>query len=308
MYTRLAFAVATEVDPEILITDEVLAVGDETFQRRCMERIYRFRRMGKTIVFVSHALEVVRTLCDHAVWLDGGVARAVGPASLVIDDYLADVNRRERERMEKLRRDQHDDSENADGTQDALADEQESLQRYGSREVEIVDVELLDEGGHPRSVFHTGEPVTVRMHYYAYEPIEWPVFGIALYHANGLWLTGPNTAFAGIDIPQIRGHGYVDYCINSLPLLTGRYQLSVAAYDETMLHPYDHQDRMYQLVVQTRGMLERHGTLSIPASWEWQAGTEEQALPEAVSHDASDGGVANNEGKPLSVEHQEEAR
>src|SRR4029453_3196324 len=93
MYTRLAFAVATAVDPDILITDEVLAVGDEAFQRKCMERIYRFRRLGKTIIFVSHALQTVRLLCDQAVWLDRGVARAVGPAGEVIDAYLADINR-----------------------------------------------------------------------------------------------------------------------------------------------------------------------------------------------------------------------
>src|SRR6266487_2147022 len=88
MYTRLAFAVATAVDPDILITDEVLAVGDEGFQRKCMERIYRFRQMGKTIIFVSHALETVRLLCDHAIWLDHGAARATGSASGVIDSYL----------------------------------------------------------------------------------------------------------------------------------------------------------------------------------------------------------------------------
>src|SRR5437773_480468 len=85
MYTRLAFAVATAVDPDILITDEVLAVGDESFQRKCMDRIYRFRQQGKTIIFVSHALETVRQLCDHAVWLDRGKARAIGVAREVID-------------------------------------------------------------------------------------------------------------------------------------------------------------------------------------------------------------------------------
>src|SRR3954471_7075539 len=98
MYTRLAFAVATAVDPDILITDEVLAVGDESFQRKCMDRIYRFRQQGKTIIFVSHALETVRALCDHAVWLDHGQARVVGLAGTVIDAYLADVNQREQER------------------------------------------------------------------------------------------------------------------------------------------------------------------------------------------------------------------
>jgi lipopolysaccharide transport system ATP-binding protein len=292
MYTRLAFAVATEVDPEILITDEVLAVGDESFQRRCMERIYRFRRMGKTIVFVSHALEVVRTLCDQAVWLDKGVARSTGPASQVIDDYLEDVNRRERERIEKLRlrigQPSESDSEDEQDEQQDEEERQKSLYRYGSREVEIVRVELLDQDGYARSVFRTHESVTVRMHYLAHQPVEWPVFGIALHHANGLWLTGPNTTFAGVDIPRVNGRGYVDYIITSLPLLTGRYQLTTAVYDETMLHPYDHHERLYQLVVQSRGIMERHGTLLLPARWEWHDEPIEPAnLVDAVQIDTN---------------------
>jgi lipopolysaccharide transport system ATP-binding protein len=265
MYTRLAFAVATEVDPDILITDEVLAVGDEAFQRRCMERIYRFRRMGKTIVFVSHALEVVRTLCDQVVWLDRGVARAVGPSSEVIDAYLEDVNRRERVRIEALRSEKHQpDDEPDDAPEEA---DKRSLYRFGSREVEIVRVELLDAADHERNVFQTHEPVTIRMHYVAHEPVEWPVFGIALHHPTGFWIMGPNSAFANLNIERLDGTGSIDYRIASLPLLTGRYQVSVAVYDETMLHPYDHHDRLYTLVVQSRGMRERYGILALAAEW-----------------------------------------
>ncbi len=265
MYTRLAFAVATEVNPDILITDEVLAVGDETFQRRCMERIYRFRRMGKTIVFVSHALEVVRTLCDQAIWLDGGRVRSGGPSSQVIDDYLEDVNRRERERIANLRR----QSGKKIVDEEESNEQSESLQRHGSYDVEIVRVELLDEDANPRSVFHTHEPLIVRMHYLAHHPVEWPVFGVALHHPNGLWLTGPNTAFDGFDIPRIDGTGYVDYVVPTLPFLTGRLDLTVAVYDETMLHPYDVHDRMYQVIVQSRGIREQYGVISLLGQWDW---------------------------------------
>jgi lipopolysaccharide transport system ATP-binding protein len=240
-----------------------------------MERIYRFRRMGKTIIFVSHALEVVRTLCDQAIWLDGGIGRMVGPSSQVIDEYLADVNRRERERIERLRRKEADEDEDIEEEETAeTPDDDASLQRYGSREIEIVRVELLDDACNPRSVFQTHDTVIVRMHYHAHEPIEWPVFGIALHHGNGLWITGPNTSFAGVELPRLDEHGYIDYVINDLPLLTGQYLLSVAVYDETMLHAYDHHDRMYQLVVQSRGMRERYGVLAIPASWEWYEGAD----------------------------------
>jgi lipopolysaccharide transport system ATP-binding protein len=256
MYTRLAFAVATTVDPDILITDEVLAVGDEAFQRKCMERIYRFRQMGKTIIFVSHALDTVRALCDQAVWLDHGVARCVGPANEVIDAYLAEVNRQERERLAL----QHGQ---------AVEPDESTGRRTGTREVEIVRVELLDAQGRERMVFQTHESLTVRMHYVAHQPIDHPVFGVMIHHEAGLWLLGPNNRFGGLEIPRVSGTGYVDYTIDDLPLLAGRYQLSVSVYDSALLHPYDSHDRLYRLVVQSDTTPERYGVFSVPARWSW---------------------------------------
>ncbi|HJZ45873.1 MAG TPA: ABC transporter ATP-binding protein [Roseiflexaceae bacterium] len=257
MYTRLAFAVATAVDPDILITDEVLAVGDESFQRKCMDRIYRFRQLGKTIIFVSHALETVRALCDHAVWLDHGQARVVGSAGEVIDAYLADVNRREQERIAEQ-----------------LGVDSDGGRRHGTREIEIARVELLGEGQRAQTVFQTHAPLTVRIHYIAHQPIGGPVFGIALHHESGFWINGPNTRFDDIDIPELAGEGYVDYQIAALPLLAGRYQVSVAVVDHTMLHTYDHHDKMYRLVVQSTGLNERYGAIAIPAEWSWRPAME----------------------------------
>jgi lipopolysaccharide transport system ATP-binding protein len=252
MYTRLAFAVATAVDPDILITDEVLAVGDEAFQRKCMERIYRFRQLGKTIIFVSHALDTVRTLCDTAVWLDRGQARQVGPAGAVIDAYLADVNRKEQSQARAA-----DQGDEAYG------------RRHGSREVEIIGIELLDGHGSERAVFQTHEPLTVRVSYVAHQPIHNPIFGVALHHEGGFWLNGPNTGFDGLDIPLIEGAGYVDYRIPSLPLLAGRYLVSAAVVDSTMLHTYDSHDRMYRLTVQSDELRDRYGAVAIPHQWAW---------------------------------------
>ena len=273
MYTRLAFAVATAVDPDILITDEVLAVGDEAFQRKCMERIFRFRQMGKTIVFVSHALDTVRVLCDQAVWLDHGVARATGPATDVIDAYLLNVNQQEQ----------------AEARHDAAISDIDdlSLQRRGSREIEIVQVELLDVTGQARTVFQTNEAITVRMHYVAHQPIDRPVFGVGLNHENGLCLIGPNTGFDKVVIPAVEGAGYVDYSIPSLPLLAGRYLLSVSVYDEAILHPYDHHDRIYRLVVQSTGLTERYGILSVGGQWSWQDATTQQRPEQSALVSAS---------------------
>ena len=253
MYTRLAFAVATAVDPDILITDEVLAVGDEAFQRKCMERIFEFRQRGKTIVFVSHALEVVRTLCDRAVWLDGGQARMVGSAGPVVDAYLEAVNQREQARLAA-----------------AHGGDAGEINRRGTRELEITSVELLGADGQAHSVFRTHEPLTIRMHYTAHESIPRPVFGVALHHEGGLWLSGPNSRFDDVDIPAVHGAGVVDYTISELPLLTGRYMLSVAAYDDAMLHPYDYHDRRYRIVVQGAGVREHYGIIAVPGRWDWQ--------------------------------------
>jgi lipopolysaccharide transport system ATP-binding protein len=260
MYTRLAFAVATSVDPEVLITDEVLAVGDEAFQRKCMERIYSFRQQGRTIVFVSHALDTVRTLCDTAVWLDRGEARLVGPAGEVVDAYLAEVNRREQEELE-LRGTGADPSE-ADPTR-----------RFGSREVEIVGVELLGASGAPQAAFQAHEPLTVRIRYVAHRPAPRPIFGLALHHEGGFLLSGPNTRFFGMEIPELHGAGHVDYTIPSLPLLAGRYLVSAAVYDETMLHPYDHHDRLYRLTVQSDSARDRFGVLAVEGAWSWREET-----------------------------------
>lgn len=253
MYTRLAFAVATAVDPEILITDEVLAVGDEAFQRKCMERIYRFRQLGKTIIFVSHALETVRALCDQAVWLDHGQARAQGPAGTVIDAYLADVNRREQ----------------AEALGESAMNEEGIGLRHGSREVEITRVQLLDGDGQERMIFQTHAPLTVRMHYHARQPIAGPVFGMAIHHENGTWIYGPNTHFDNIEIAQVHGGGYVDFHIPALPLLAGRYLISASVHDQSELHTYDMHDRRFRMVVQSDRLNDRYGMFTIPHSWRW---------------------------------------
>lgn len=257
MYTRLAFAVATAVDPDILITDEVLAVGDETFQRKCIDRIYGFRRAGKTIVFVSHALDVVRSLCDVAVWIDHGEMKAYGEAGKVVDAYLADVNERERAEFEERLHNEDDDQTH------------ESRMRRGSREVEITRVQLLDAQGRERITFRTHEPLTIRIHYLAHQRIERPVFGVGINHESGPWLTGPNTGFDKYHIPFIEGAGIIDYHIPRLPFLSGRYLVSASATDSTQLYEFDVHDRMYHLVIHSDGVSQRYGMIFCEGNWSW---------------------------------------
>jgi ABC-type polysaccharide/polyol phosphate transport system ATPase subunit len=277
MYMRLAFAIAVSVDPDILITDEVLAVGDDAFQRKCLDRIYRFKRQGKTILFVSHALNVVQNLCDRVLWFDHGALRDDGDPVEVVDAYLKEANEIHRQRMKEERRRQRqqeaaadeDDSDSEEAAEDE-EDEEDDTRRWGSREVEITHVEMLDANGAARDIFTTGETLIIRMHYHAYKPIDLPVFGIGIHHQSGLHINGPNTRFSDYPIAYIEGGGVVEYRIDNLPLLEGTYEYSAAVYDYTMTHPYDHHERKYTFKVEAASARERYGVIYMPSSWNWQ--------------------------------------
>src|SRR3712207_4212683 len=136
MYMRLGFAIATAVDPDILITDEVLSVGDETFQRKCMDRIHAFCGECRTILFVSHSLPQVRDLCSQVVWLNHGEVAAAGETQPVLDAYLRWANEKDRERIEHERA-AHQSSSDDDGSSDTTTDAEHDPNRWGSGEVRI---------------------------------------------------------------------------------------------------------------------------------------------------------------------------
>ncbi|HEY0735707.1 MAG TPA: ABC transporter ATP-binding protein [Herpetosiphonaceae bacterium] len=271
MYMRLGFAIATAVDPDIIITDEVLAVGDEAFQRKCMDRMYKFRQEGRTILFVSHSLDSVRNLCTSAIWLDHGELKAAGDPVSTIDAYLRQTNAQEFERLERERQAALESGGEAAEAVSLPPAQPDKTNRWGSREIEITRVAFLDAQGREPSAFQTGDSLTVRVYYEAHQPIDDPVFGLALHHVNGFQINGPNTRFGGLALGCVRGQGYVDYTIDELPLLSGNYVLTAAIYDTTMTHPFDHHERMYTFVVQTSAIAERWGSVHIPARWSWKA-------------------------------------
>ncbi|MCS7001578.1 MAG: Wzt carbohydrate-binding domain-containing protein, partial [Dehalococcoidia bacterium] len=246
---RLGFSVAIFTDPDILITDEVLAVGDEAFQRKCMDRIWRFRREGRTIIFVSHNLASVRSLCNRAIWLQHGEFVADGPAGDVIDQYIARAY------------------QTADRTAAPAAGPRVGGNRWGSGEAVITDVSFLDRDRKRREVFETGELMTVRVEFIAHERIANPQFGVAIHRSDGLHITGPNSVVHGAEVPSILGRGAFEYTIPSLPLLQGTYEFTAAIYDHDAVRPYDHHHRMYTFHVWNSQPREREGHLAIPARW-----------------------------------------
>ena len=256
MQIRLGFAVAINSDPDVLITDEVLSVGDEVFQRKCMDRIDDLMRRGKTIIFVSHSLDQVRYVCTDAIWLDHGRVRAAGRSPEVVQAYLDFANKKDRERRGEAEPDEVTAAAGVDASR-----------RWGSRELEITRVEMLDDRGLHSTVFETGSSVTIRIHYLAHERVARPVFGLAIHYGEHVHLNGPNTGAAGLPIEYVDGPGVVEYRIKALPLLRGLYTLSVAAYDEHGLHAYDHHDRLYPFHVQQLRIREAYGMVWMDAEW-----------------------------------------
>jgi ABC-type polysaccharide/polyol phosphate transport system ATPase subunit len=245
MYVRLGFSVAVHTEPEVLLVDEVLAVGDASFQRKCMDKIDEMRNTSVTILFVSHNPGLVRKICKRAVWLDEGCCIADGSAEAVVAQYL--------------------DHAWGEGDGHAVSG---AGRRWGSGKVRIVEVRLLDGGGQERQRFLTGEPMTVEMRYVAEERVERPVFGLAIHRSDGMHITGPNTQFAGQEIPWIEGKGVVRYTVPTLPLLEGRYYISVAAHNWEDTEMYDYQDRAYTFRAE-HNQGERYGVVTLQGGWSW---------------------------------------
>lgn len=250
MLMRLGFSVATSFHPDVLLIDEVLAVGDQTFQAKCLQHIAQIREQGTSILFVSHSLDMVRRLCHQAIWLDEGQVQSIGPADEVIIDYLSQVQKDTNTRL--------------------LAEEDATSQgnRWGSGEAVITRVEFLDEIGHVQRVFQAGDKFVARIHYRTNQPVRMPTFGVAIYREDGTHVNGPNTVQSGYEILVIDGEGSVDYNIESLPLLPGRYEFTAAIYDYYSVHPYDHQHRVYTFEVQPGSITEKEGLVYIPCRWE----------------------------------------
>ncbi len=243
MYVRLGFSVAVHTDPEILLVDEVLAVGDAAFQRKCLERINELRRAGVTVLFVSHSAETVRALCTRALWLENGRLVADDVAEAVVLRYLE----RSRDGM---------------GVVQPGSDER----RWGTGRIRIIRVRLLDGEGQERQRFRTGEPLTVEIRYRAEERVERPVFGLAIHRSDGVHITGPNTRFAGLEIPYVEGEGTVRYTVAALPLLEGLYFISVSAHNWEDTEMYDYQDRLYPFrVLSSEG--EQYGVITLEGEW-----------------------------------------
>ncbi len=232
MYARLAFAVAISVDPEILLVDEVLSVGDEGFQVRCHQRMAELRDQGCTVVVVSHSLATVRALCSEAAWIDAGTVRQCGPSGDVVAAYLDAVH-------EGL----------LPGAPGAPAPAEGSGGHTLTGEARILDVSFVTPRGGPCAALHTGDSVTIRIRTVASRPLDDVSCGIAIHRGDDATLVfGQNTAEAGYAL-HLEGESVVEFAVEQLPLRAGAHTLTVALHDAAVRTVFDWHDKRYPLLV-----------------------------------------------------------
>lgn len=251
MTARLGFAVATDSQPDILIVDEILSVGDEAFQHKSYERIQAIKAQGATILLVSHSMSVIDGMCQRAAWLHRGQVRSVDNAKVVVDQYLGLVS----------------DVENLKFSSDGHKDDDVDGRDY--QPIEIRQVRILNHEGHDQQSFHTGESMQVQIEYVAHETIGSLEVGIAIHRQDGVQITGPNTAFDGLEIEASPGVGGVVYTIPSIPLMEGMYLLSVALVNRMGNVMLDYHDRYYNFRINNRGhdVRERYGVMTMNGEW-----------------------------------------
>ena len=243
MYVRLAFAVAINVDPRLLIVDEILAVGDVTFQQRCLEKFVEFRNDGRTIVLVTHDMMSVKNMCDRAIWLKGGVVTGEGDPSELVESYtemmLGDNNRT-----------------GEGGT------------RRGSGEIQITSIEMFVNGGKkPVKRFRTGDSVVLRMAYRAEKAIPEPVIAIAIESLGGATVTAPCTRDAGLVPRALSGEGIIDVSLENVALLPGTYDIHSTVTDFNRSHVYDNIHLALRFDVMSGRPYEVGGLVTLKPSW-----------------------------------------
>ena len=257
MYMRLGFAVAIHVDPDVLLVDEVLAVGDEAFTHKCLDKFAEFRRRNKTILLVTHSLNLVERFCDEALWLDAGRAMDHGDPKHVVGAYLTKVEEGEEHLLASTTAKAVEDASRGDG---APADRpldptsnmfQATEGRWGSREIEITSVALVDKDDRPSFVFHTGEPMAIRVKLRASQPVDDFVFGVGLFNAEGVCCYGTNTFLEEMNPQRLAGDAEATFAIDNLDLVEGTYKVDVAIHKRDGF-PYDYHRLLYTFRVKSR--------------------------------------------------------
>lgn len=261
MFMRLGFSIAVHTDPDILLVDEVLAVGDAGFVAKCKDRIGELRKAGKTLVLVTHDLDSVERWCDEAIWLHEGEVKDRGFPRRVIDSYRHFVESGEEQQILAA-----ESSASAADTAPSQGLETDSIEpaRWGSREITIDQVLLSARGDEQKRVFHKDDPLSVTINYRAHALESDYVFGIGINRVDGLTVYGTNTEIERITLPPLQGSGSISFCVDRLGLLDGAYTLDVAVHRKDG-YPFDYHKGVLHFSV--RNDAKEVGVTSPPHRW-----------------------------------------
>ncbi len=215
MYVRLGFSVAVHMKPDVLVVDEVLAVGDEEFQRKCFDHLYALRRSGRTIIVVSHGLGQLEALCDEIAWLEHGEVQTAGAPTETIAAYLKRVNSDEAARNPQIEAVREDDGD----------------PRAGDQSIRVRSAKIVDLDGQPIGHAETGTTFQISLEIMVREPVLGPNVRIALQHESGPLVTMVSNHRVGTDFGIVEGDRTIDVALTDNPLLPGRYRVHVDVFD-----------------------------------------------------------------------------
>ncbi|HEX7150050.1 MAG TPA: ABC transporter ATP-binding protein [Thermoanaerobaculia bacterium] len=264
MYVRLGFAVAVHVDPDVLLIDEVLSVGDEEFSSRCIAKIQEMKYRGVTLLFVTHQLEQVRNLCDRALWLDKGEAEAIGDPARVVDAYLQQIAAPVTTGAPATVTSEEPAPLPEEKPKDPLEEE-----RWGSGEVLIKRVRLTDHEGRELVALGAGTPVTMEIDVEVRAPQDDFVFGIGIYHADGTCVYGTNTDREGFAAEKLEANGRVKFIMPSLDLVAGTYRIDAAIHTRNG-RAFDYRRGVLRFVVGSR--IHDIGVYRPQHTWKFEGG------------------------------------
>ncbi|RMD84183.1 MAG: ABC transporter ATP-binding protein [Candidatus Dadabacteria bacterium] len=241
MYMRLGFSLAVHTDPDILLVDEVLSVGDASFVTKCKDKIDALRKEGKTLLLVSHDLAAVERWCDEVLWLEKGKEMDRGNPRRVIDAYRSWIEKgEEKELVEDAAKDRESEEDGSVGL----------FRRWGSREIEIISIRTLNADMKESLMFHTGESLSIEIKYRTNQDVDDRVFGVGINRLDGLVVLGSNTDLERVDVPPDKKEGRVLYKIMSLDLAEGTYSVDAAVHRSDG-YPYDYHQAAVKFMVKS---------------------------------------------------------
>jgi ABC-type polysaccharide/polyol phosphate transport system ATPase subunit len=265
MKMRLAFSVAIHTDPDVLLIDEYLSVGDVAFQTKCLKKIEEFKNQGCAIVLISHSAAQIQKNCDRALWLREGKVVAYGETEVVVGQYLSEM-RSETEKRTPMR----PPETTSTGTQLRVNEN-----RFGSLEVEITDVKVL-----PDEEIDSGDPVTVEIHYEAPKSIAGAIFGVTISREDGQNCFDTNTNNTGRLLPIAPGKGKIKLHLDRLDLGNGQYYVNAGIYEKSWAYAYDYHWHVYPLYV--RSTVHQKTILCPPYRWEFDGKMQLADVPETA--------------------------